>query len=216
MTRRPVDIVGWASVKLAIGWLCLIGAISIGGVAGSSGSAANDEAAPPLLRNLRGCFQVSYRFVEDGTHDYEIKDALEWITLKESSGAHVVTHYGVVGNRVAEHFSEYWTRMAGDRWRQQVGSPTEPRYTCEAELRFGQVRCTSRGAAKPLRDDKRTDYDVLNRLSTIQVTPAGWVQNEVNDKVTKAGKVVATEVGWIEYRRTTDETSCASAKATHP
>jgi hypothetical protein len=33
-----------------------------------------------------------------------------------------------------------------------------------------------------------------------QITPKGWVQSEMNGKVTKEGKVVATEVGWVEYR----------------
>jgi hypothetical protein len=185
-------------------------------VAGVSVGAAPVPAAPPHLGNLQGCFQVSYRFVEDGIHDYEIKAALEWITVTEASGGYLVTHYGLDGNSVTEHFKEYWTRLSDTRWRQQIGSPEAPRYTCESVVRFGQLRCASPGAAKPLRDRQRTDYDLLNRFSTIQVTPAGWVQNEVNDKVTKAGTVVATEVGWIEYRRTPDEASCQRAKALHP
>jgi hypothetical protein len=35
-------------------------------------------SAPAHIQRLQGCFRVSYRFVEDGRHDYEIKDALEW------------------------------------------------------------------------------------------------------------------------------------------
>jgi hypothetical protein len=173
-------------------------------VAGVSTGVAPVPAAPPHIRNLQGCFQVSYRFVEDGIHDYE------------ASGGYVVAHYGLDGNAVAEHFKEYWTRLSDTRWRQQIGSPEAPRYTCESVVRFGELRCASPGAAKPIRDRTRTDYDLLNRFSTIQVTPAGWVQNEVNDKVTKAGTVVATEVGWIEYRRRPDEASCQRAKALHP
>ena len=172
-------------------------------------------AVPSHIQNLQGCFQVSYRFVEDGIHDYEIKGALEWITVTQVPGRYVVTHYGLDGNTVTEHFKEHWTRLSDTRWRQQIGSPEAPRYTCESDVRFGQLRCASPGAAKPIRDRKRTDYDLLNRVSTIQVTPAGWVQSEVNDKVTKDGKVVATEVGWIEYRRTPDEASCQRAKALH-
>jgi len=38
---------------------------------------AAQSPAPPHIQHLAGCFHVSYRFVEDGTHDYEIKDALE-------------------------------------------------------------------------------------------------------------------------------------------
>ena len=42
---------------------------------------------------------------------------------------------------------------------------------------------------------RRIDYDLLNRVSTIQITSKGWVQNEMNDKLAKGGQVVATEVG---------------------
>jgi hypothetical protein len=197
----------WAGSFAVTGIAILVG-LSAQGTAASAG--------PPFLRDLQGCFHVSYRFVEDGAHDYEIKSALEWITLKDVSSAYVVTHYGLTGKAVIEHFTEHWTGLPGGRWRQQVGSSEAPRYTCESDIRFGQMRCVSPGAAKPIRDDKRTDYDVLNRSTTIQVTPAGWVQNEVNDKVTRAGTVVATEVGWIEYRRTADETACEGAKALYP
>jgi hypothetical protein len=38
----------------------------------------------------------------------------------------------------------------------------------------------------------------------------------MNDKVTNAGKVVATEVGWVEYRRTDDDSPCESAKKLYP
>ena len=84
-----------------------------------------------------------------------------------------------------------------------------------SEVRMGQLHCSSPGAAKPIRDQSR-NYDLLNRVTTIQITPNGWVQDETNDKVTKDGKVVATEVGWVEYRRTTDDSPCDEAKKAHP
>ena len=80
---------------------------------------------------------------------------------------------------------------------------------------MGQLHCSSLGAAKPTRDQRQA-YDLLNRVSTIQITRKGWVQSEMNDKVTKEGKVVATEVGWIEYRRTTDDSPCDEAKKLYP
>jgi hypothetical protein len=52
---------------------------------------------PAHVQNLQGCFRVSYRFVEDGRHDYEIKDALEWITLKQQFGSYLIQHYGLMG-----------------------------------------------------------------------------------------------------------------------
>ena len=81
---------------------------------------------------------------------------------------------------------------------------------------MGQLHCSSPSAPKPTRDARRIDYNLLNRVSTIQITPMGWVQNEMNDKVTKAGQVVATEVGWVEYRRTADDSPCENAKKLHP
>ena len=42
------------------------------------------------------------------------------------------------------------------------------------------------------------------------------VQSEMNDKVTKEGKVLATEVGWVEYRRTADDAPCDVAKKLYP
>jgi hypothetical protein len=80
---------------------------------------------------------------------------------------------------------------------------------------MGQLHCSSSGAAKPTRDQREV-YDLLNRVSTIQITPKGWVQSEMNDKVTKEGKVVATEVGWVEYRRTADDSPCDVAKKLYP
>ena len=38
----------------------------------------------------------------------------------------------------------------------------------------------------------------------------------MNDKVTKEGKVLATEVGWVEYRRTSDDSPCDMAKKLYP
>jgi hypothetical protein len=187
-------------------------AMSVAMVLSDAGCALS-SSAPPHIQNLQGCFRVSYRFVEDGQHDYDIKDALEWITLKEQSGAYLVQHYGLIGSEIVEHFNETWSLLGDGRWRQNVGPS---RYTCISEVRMGQLHCSSPGAPKPIRDRIRNDYDLLNRVSTIQITPNGWVQSEMNDKVTKAGQVVATEIGWVEYRRIADDSACESAKKLYP
>jgi hypothetical protein len=148
---------------------------------------------------------------EGGTS--KIEDALEWITLKQQSGAYLIQHYGLVRTgEVIQHFTETWSLLQDGRWRQDVGPS---RYTCISEVRMGQLHCSSPGAAKPTRDQREV-YDLLNRVSTIQITPKGWVQSEMNDKVTKEGKVVATEVGWVEYRRTADDSPCDVAKKLYP
>jgi hypothetical protein len=182
-------------------------------LSGSCAPFALASSAPAHVQNLQGCFRVSYRFVEDGKHDYEIRDVLEWITLRQQSGAYLIQHYGLIGGAVMEHFNETWSLLQDGRWRQDVGPS---RYTCISEVRMGQLHCSSLGAPKPVRDRNRDDYDLLNHVSTIQITPKGWVQSETNDKVTEAGKVVATEVGWVEYRRTADDSPCDEAKKLHP
>jgi hypothetical protein len=192
----------------------LAAALSVGIVLSDASAVhALSSSTPMHIQNLQGCFRVSYRFVEDGKHDYDIKDALEWITLREQSGAYVIQHYGLFGAEIIQHFNETWTLLSDGRWRQDVGPS---RYTCVSEVRLGQLHCSSPGAPKPIRDRGRDEYDLLNRVSTIQITPKGWVQNEFNDKVTNAGQVVATEVGWVEYRRTTDDSPCENAKKLHP
>ena len=193
--------------------ITLAAALSVGIVLSDACAAyALSSSTPMHIQNLQGCFRVSYRFVEDGKHDYEIKDFLEWITLKEQSGVYVVQHYGLYGREIIEHFNETWSLLSDGRWRQDVGPS---RYTCLSEVRMGQLHCSSPGAAKPTRDQRQV-YDLLNRVSTIQITPKGWVQSEMNDKVTKEGKVVATEVGWIEYRRTADDSPCDEDKKRYP
>ncbi len=189
-----------------------------------------ETKAPPLVKNLGGCFSVNYRFVEDGKHDYEIPNkqvpvVYEWITVKDNDkGAHVVQHYGVYqGDETGKfatmvHFQEHWS-TDGKVWEQKVQSPSgAPRYTCTSAVRFGQLHCSSAKAPKPQRDTKRKDYDYLNRTQTIQSTPAGFVQSEQNDKVKKDGTIVATEVGWIEYRRLAGEKAkvCDDAKKEFP
>jgi hypothetical protein len=174
---------------------------------------ARSPSTPTHIQNLQGCFRVSYRFIEDGKHDYEVKDVLEWITLKEQSGAYVIQHYGLYGDQIIEHFNETWSPLGDGRWRQDVGPA---RYSCSSEVRMGQLQCSARAAPKPVRDRNREDYAVLNRVSAIQITPKGWVQNETNEKVSSTGQVVATEVGWVEYRRIDDESVCGNAKRLHP
>jgi hypothetical protein len=209
---------GWdmeAQMKITLAAALSVGVVLSGPFVLSGPCAASELASSPpaLIRNLQGCFRVSYRFVEDGAHDYEVKDFLEWITLKRESDAYLIQHYGLLGGEVIQHFYEVWTLLGNDRWQQDVGPS---RYTCVSEARMGQLHCSSPGAPKPIRDRRRSDYDLLNRVSTIQITPKGWVQSEINDKVTKAGNVVATEVGWVDYRRAGDDSACENAKKLHP
>ena len=101
----------------------LAAALSFGIVlSGACAPYALAASAPAHIQNLQGCFRVSYRFVEDGTRDYEIKDALEWITLKQQSGAYLIQYYGLIRTgEVVQHFTETWSSLQDGRWRQDVG-----------------------------------------------------------------------------------------------
>ncbi len=191
-----------------------------------------ESKAPALIKNLGGCFSVSYRFVEDGAHDYELPHPKmmpvvnEWITVKDNEkGAHVVQHYGVYQGDAGKfetmlHFREEWSQAKdGSGWTQNVLSPSgSPRYSCTSPERKGQIRCQATSAPKPQRDIKRKDYDKLVRTTMLQTTPLGWVQSEMNDKVKKDGTLVATELGWIEYRKLSGDKAkvCDDAKKEFP
>jgi hypothetical protein len=179
----------------------------LGAVLASHRGAAAEP--PGVLRHLAGCFEVSYRFVEDGVHDKDIRgDLLEEITLDEQDGVYAFQHYGIVKGRRLKHWREEWRGHADGSFTQTVIGPSENlRYTCTAPFQFHQWRGAAPGAPKPLRDRERTDYQTLDRENTLQITPQGWVQAENNIKRTATGVAVANELGWNEYRRV-DEGRC--------
>ena len=181
-------------------------------VLASQRGAAEDES-PSVLKHLVGCFEVSYRFVEDGVHDKDIRGNLfEEITIEEKDGVYAFQHYGIFKGRRIKHWREEWQRNPDGSFTQAVIGPFEnPRYTCTAHFQFNQWRCTTRGAPKPQRDRERTDYQTLDRENTLQITSKGWVQAENNIKRTATGVAVSNELGWNEYRRVED-VSCRPSR----
>jgi len=190
-------------------WIALVGLIAA--LAGHRGAATAEP--PGALRYLAGCFEVSYRFVEDGVHDQDIRgNLLEEITLEEQDGVYAFQHYGIVKGRRLKHWREEWRRHPDGSFTQTVIGPSDNlRYTCTAPFPFHQWRCATPGAPKPLRDRERTDYQTLDRENTLQITPQGWVQAENNVKRTATGVAVANELGWNEYRRV-DEGRCQPSR----
>jgi hypothetical protein len=182
-------------------------------VLASQRGAAAEEESPSILKHLAGCFEVSYRFVEDGVHDKDIRgDLFEEITLEEQDGVYAFQHYGIFKGRRMKHWREEWRRHPDGSFTQAVIGPFEDlRYTCTAQFQFNQWRCTARGAPKPQRDRERADYQTLDRENTLQITSQGWVQAENNVKRTATGVAVSNELGWNEYRRV-DEVRCRPAR----
>jgi hypothetical protein len=172
-----------------------------------------------VIKGLSGCFKVTYRFVEDGKHDsrfdlWQGKEYFEWISMREEGAVLRLQHYGVAGGNAMKHWREDWVETADHAWNQKVYNPngSELRYECTAPIRFNQWSCEAGKAAKPvIRDRNREDYEVLFRRNTLQVTPQGWVQVEINDKLDKNNVVVSNEVGWNEYSRV-DIAKCDAAR----
>jgi hypothetical protein len=188
-------------------YLILLCALSL-----AVGAQAATKTNTPI-DNLAGCFQVSYRFVEDGLNDTDIRGAYyEWIEASDIKGGVWFQHYGVEGTTATRHWGEGWTKQKSGAWKQTVLGPDGSlRYTCTAKLRFNQWRCTVYNAPKPVRDRNRTDYTTLDREITLQFTPVSWVQAQNDTKHDAKGVAVANEVGWNEYNRV-DEVNCDPAK----
>lgn len=203
----------------------------------TSGTAA---AVPPedeveLISRMSGCFEVTYRFVEDGEHDalspeYGLEDpVVEWIGFERRDGGRLVlTHAALRQGRAVAHFHEEWRYGGGDgEWRHEVWDRTaddperQLRYACESAWRMNRWECAAGRAGKPFRDSgapfgfDRDDYDWLDRTNTLLVTPRGWVHAERNRKMTEGGEVVAHELGWITYERI-EEDACGEAPRRFP
>lgn len=159
--------------------------------------------APAQVKNLSGCFEVSYRFVEDGRHDLEITGAVEEVQFEaRADGSFFLQHYGIYQGQRYKHFGEHWLPLANGDWHQIVLSPTGSlRYECKAPIVFNQYKCSVLDAPKPNRDVNRHDYETLDREIALQMTDRGWTQAENNIKRDAARNFVSNELGWIEYRR---------------
>ena len=185
------------------------------------------STASEIIELLTGCFEVTYRFVEDGTQDIFSDDygltnpTKEWVGLRRTGDqTFQLQHALFVGPRPLAHWYEVWTQQPDTRaWTQEVwggtpGPDSEVRYGCTAPWVGNRWECHAGRAEKPLRDDSR-DYDWLDRTNILHVTPKGFVQNEHNRKMRASGEVVSSELGWITYARR-DEEQCAPATERFP
>lgn len=201
------------------------------------GSLAPQAAPDPptdeleLLAQMSGCFEVTYRFVEDGERDALSPDygleapVTEWIGFeRRDDGAVVQPHVGVLeGGRLLPHFQEVWHHGPSEgHWRHEVRAAPGPdgeaelRYACESGWEMNRWECSAGRAEKPFRDSgapfgfDREDYDWLDRTNILLVTPRGWIHNQHNRKMKEDGELVSYELGWITYRRI-DEAKCGAA-----
>jgi hypothetical protein len=172
-------------------------------------SFAND--AESFIKNLSGCFRVSFDYVEDGEHNQFIDSLYEWVGQKPGTSEFALQHIGVVEGKAFKHWREEWKENEDQTWKQTVIGPFEDfRYECSAPIEKNQWRCTAKGAPKPRRDKDRKDYVKLDRENTIQSTSKAVVQAENNIKRDKNGNAVTNEIGWNKYLKV-DESFCKPA-----
>lgn len=208
------------------------GALLCAGVLIAAPQAAGG-AAEQLIAEMAGCFEVTYRFAEDGEHDmfsdaFGLEEPItEWVGLERDGEAMTLQHVSVTEDgRAVPHFHEVWTPETGGAWLQEVWSSTpddddrELRYQCAAAWELNRWACDAGRSAKPFRDQgapfgfDRPDYEWLDRDNTVLVTDGGWVHQQDNEKRDADGELVSNEVGWITYRRVAEE-HCAAAIDRH-
>lgn len=209
------------SYRHLLGWIFMI-------ILGNGTGITLAESLPKGMDNvekLSGCFDVTYRFVEDGIHDlfskkYQLdKPNREWIGFKRGeNGAFILQHVTFNDDQPTSHFHEVWKyHPEEESWTQKVWSQAygnkgrKLRYQCTAPWKMNKWECHAGEAQKPFRDSgapfgfNRTDYGYLDRENTLLVTPNGWVQNEHNTKMSPSNAIVSYELGWITYRRLGEE-----------
>ncbi len=106
------DASAFRRVTLVVLTACLVAVLA------SQRGAAAAEGAPGVLQHLAGCFEVSYRFVEDGVHDQDIRGELfEEITIEEHDGVYAFQHYGIFKGRRIKHWREEPAARPTRHWR---------------------------------------------------------------------------------------------------
>ena len=194
-----------------------------GSAAGKSGE-DDQMSGSARIAEMTGCFEVTYRFFEDGRNDYFSDDyglndplTLENEITSRGPRSVTITNYAITERGRMAHWHMVWAYLESrDVWRQTVwgrgqgDSDREFRYTCEGSWDRNRWTCDAGPAPKPFRDDGapfgflRDDYDKLDRHNTILVTPEGWVMSQQNRKLTADGELVSYETGWILYEKQPD------------
>lgn len=211
---------------------CYAAIVIAGGLSGATGTHAvaqdggdGQMAGSERIAQMTGCFEVTYRFFEDGENDYFSEDyGLEDpMTVQNEITARgprsvTITNYAITQRGRLNHWHMVWVYLENeDVWRQSIwgraqrDSDREFRYTCEGNWQRNRWTCDAGLAPKPFRDDGapfgflRDDYAKLDRHNTILVTPEGWVMSQRNRKMTGDGDLVSYETGWILYEKQSAE-----------
>lgn len=208
-----VSTLGRAPLALAL--LSAAGIGCAGGEGGSTLAGLGDSEARTSLQALSGCFSVRYQFTENSTQDFLISDNIEYMDIRAQGDGYLARNFLITGPESSFlHWNQEWTPLGDGRWSVRVTDGADQlRYETDGVWRFNQWESEPAPAVKPTRDSERTDYEVLERRSSLQLTADGWIQAEINLKLAGDGTPVASELGWIVYARLPDTEACAPAIA---
>ena len=161
------------------------------------------SAIPQVLRQMTGCFRVTFNYVEDGDHDAFYEPVYEKAAVVTDAPLTIARTLLAEGT-IQKHWSEVWTEVSETVWHQEVTGPFgDFRYACDGEWVKNQWTCTAEHAPKPRRDAGRP-YRDLTRRNTLQINSKRWVHAQANTKWTDTGDVYSVESGWNVYEKVDD------------
>ena len=176
-------------------------------------------------------------------HDNYQSGGLEWVQLVEDTKDKVsMQHLLIVGNGViVKHWRQDWLYQNTDfymydkdkSWKyvslptsEVKGQWTQKVYQVDDGLRYegsaSWIHADGRhfwenttDAPLPRREySKRSDYNVMIRTNRHEITDDGWLHEQDNDKVIRAGDedvLLAKEKGWNTYKKVADS-RCKAAQ----
>lgn len=172
---------------------------------------AADPAA--TIKQMAGCFKVTFQYVEDGEHDEVFDSVYEVAELNLDDGISLSRKMIMNGTPIP-HWSETWRDLGDDVWSQEVRGPGgDVRYQCQGAWVMNQWRCQADHAPKPRRDRTRT-YSHLDRENTLVINSERWVHAQNNFKKNADDQLVSVEVGFNVYERVADS-FCQFRKHSH-
>jgi hypothetical protein len=169
-------------------------------------SSRNDQAA--VIRQMAGCFKVTFNYIEDGTHDAFYEPIYEKAEITKDVPLTIERTMFIQG-QMQKHWSETWTAIDSNLWQQEVTGPFgDFRYSCQGVWTQNQWSCIAEHAPKPRRDRARP-YETITRNNTLQINPQRWVHVQLNTKWTDQNELYSTESGWNIYEKV-DSSLCVA------
>jgi len=188
--------------------------ISASGLGMAGVQKTSEAEVSNILKQMAGCFEVSFNYVEDGDHDAFYQPVLEE-SVVSSENPLVLSRTLIVDGLEQKHWSDEWTQIEGRRWQQKVVGPFgDFRYVCEGTWVMNQWSCEALRSPKPRRDQSRP-YTYLDRVNTLQVNAKRWVHSQTNRKLKDDGELYSLELGWNLYQRVDDSRCQRLSRSNH-